>query len=275
MSSVSKDSSKSFAGWLDRWGLTPDGEPITTLVARLLPVRHGDVPAMLKISSLDEERNAGALLSSWDGDGAARVLAHDGEALLMERATGSRSLIDLVRNGRDDEATVIICDVVRRLHAHQSTKPIGLSPLAARFRSLWCAAERYDGIWAVAAGAARKLLAEPRDVAVLHGDVHHGNILHFGSRGWLAIDPKGLSGERGYDYANILCNPDEATSIAPGRLARQATLIAQASGIENRRLLEWALAQAALSAAWFLEDGERPESRLAVAEAAARELESI
>ncbi|OAI30086.1 hypothetical protein A1351_23105, partial [Methylosinus sp. R-45379] len=251
------------------------GEPITTPSARLLPVRHGDVAAMLKISSLGEEHNASALLSWWDGNGAARVLAHDGEALLMERATGSRSLVDLVRNGRDDEATLIVCDVVRRLHGRRSTKMIGLSPLVARFRSLWDAAERYDGIWAVAAGAARRLLAEPRDVAVLHGDVHHGNILDFGARGWLAIDPKGLSGERGYDYANILCNPDEATSTAPGRLARQATLIAQASGIEYRRLLEWTLAHAALSAAWFLEDGGRPECRLAVAEAAARELESI
>jgi hypothetical protein len=48
---------------------------------------------------------------------------------------------------------------------------------------------------------------ERRDVVVLHGDMHHENILKFSSRGWLAIDPKGLVGERGFDYANIFCKP--------------------------------------------------------------------
>jgi type IV secretion system protein VirD4 len=36
------------------------------------------------------------------------------------------------------------------------------------------------------------LLAEPRDVGVLHGDLHHDNVLDFGARGWLAIDPNDI-----------------------------------------------------------------------------------
>jgi streptomycin 6-kinase len=43
-----------------------------------------------------------------------------------------------------------------------------------------------------------------------------------GPRGWLAIDPKGLCGERGFDFVNIFCNPDFALATAPGRLVRQA-----------------------------------------------------
>ena len=42
-----------------------------------------------------------------------------------------------------------------------------------------------------------KLGATQRDVVVLHGDMHHENVLKFSSRGWPAIDPKGLVGERG------------------------------------------------------------------------------
>ena len=38
----------------------------------------------------------------WNGDGAARVLAHDEHALLLERATGTVSLVDMARNGGDD-----------------------------------------------------------------------------------------------------------------------------------------------------------------------------
>jgi streptomycin 6-kinase len=57
-------------------------------------------------------------------------------------------------------------------------------------------AEIHGGILRVAAETAADLLATQHDVVVLHGDVHHENVLGFGSRGWLAIDPKALVGER-------------------------------------------------------------------------------
>jgi streptomycin 6-kinase len=46
------------------------------------------------------------------------------------------------------------------------------------------------------AATARELLAKPSEVVILHGDIHRGNVLDFGPRGWLASDPKGLVGER-------------------------------------------------------------------------------
>ena len=69
-------------------------------------------------------------------------------------------------------------------------------PLMRWFDALKTAAEVCGGILRLSAATASKLLATPRDVMVLHGDIHHGNILDFGPRGWLAIDPKGVSGER-------------------------------------------------------------------------------
>jgi streptomycin 6-kinase len=53
-----------FGDYLERWQLMPDGEPIITRSSRLLPVRLGGVPAMLKIALLDEER-IGGLLMQW------------------------------------------------------------------------------------------------------------------------------------------------------------------------------------------------------------------
>lgn len=160
------------------------------------------------------------------------------------------------------------------LHAPRVEPPKGLVPLALWFRELEPAAARHGGILVKAAAAANDLLAAPQGVVVLHGDIHHGNILDFGARGWLAIDPKGLNGERGFDYANIFCNPDHEVATATGRLARQTAIIADASGLERARLLQWVLAYAGLSAAWFLNEGESPELPLAVAAAAAAELGS-
>jgi streptomycin 6-kinase len=108
-------------------------------------------------------------------------------------------------------------------------------------------------------------LAESRDPVVLHGDIHHGNVLDAGARAWVAIDPKGLRGERTFDFVNILRNPDAATALAPGRFLREVEVVARAAALDRRRLLEWTLAFAGLSAAWRIADGERPELDLAVA----------
>ncbi len=147
-----------------------------------------------------------------------------------------------------------------------------LAPLPVWFRQLEPAAHAHGGVLVKSAAAARALLAAPREDVVLHGDIHHDNILDFGPRGWLAIDPKGLHGERGYDYANLFCNPDPETAAAPERLVRRAAMVAAAAGIEPRRLLQWVLAYAGLSAAWDIGDGADPALPLAVAEIAAAEL---
>jgi len=265
-----------FDDYLARWGLTSDGLPITTPSSFLLPVRRDDgTPAMLKIAVEAEERWGSGLIVWWDGEGAARVLAYEGDALLLERALGKASLVEMARCGRDDEATRIICAVATRLHATENRPaPPSLRPLSRWFEVLEPAASTHGGVLRRAADAARELLAEPRDISVLHGDIHHANVLDFGERGWLAIDPKRLVGERGFDFANIFCNPDREIATAPGRLARQSHVVAEAAAMDRVRLLKWILAYSGLSAAWSLGAGEdyRVALSLTVAEVAASEL---
>ncbi len=265
-----------FESFLSRWSLTPDGEPISTHSSSLLPVRRGDEPAMLKIALGEEERNGAALMVWWGGDGAARVLAHDGEAILLERALGTRSLETMSREGRDDEATRIICAAAARLHAPRPEPlPPTLVPLTRWFRDLEPAASKHGGYLSTAATIAHELLATPRDVVVLHGDVHHGNVLDFESRGWLAIDPKGLIGERGFDYVNLFRNPDLETATQPGLFERRLALVTEVAGLGRVRLLKWIVAFTGLSAAWVMNDGEEPEDDLAVGALALEELERM
>ena len=261
-----------FNEYLERWKLTPDGDPMVTPTSRLLPVRWDGARAMLKIAVLDEERLGGLLMVWWNGNGAARVLAHGEDAILMERAERGPSLAHIARDGKDDEASRTLCAVLAQLHAPRDRSPPALMPLKQWFDPLGPAAEVQGGILRVAAKAASNLLANQRDIVMLHGDMHHENVLRFGSRGWLAIDPKGLVGERGFDYANIFCNPDSEIAMMPGRIARQARVVAEAAGLERRRLLAWVLAWAGLSAAFSLEGGASPDGALRIAELAAAEL---
>jgi streptomycin 6-kinase len=264
--------SDTFDEYLTRWGLLPDGEPIMTFSSRLLPVRCAlnGAGAMLKIAVEDEEKSGGLLMPWWNGDGAAEVLAHDGDALLLERAEGTKSLADMARSGPvgDDEATRILCRAVARLHVPRTVPTPTLVPLSEWFRDLEPAAATHGGVLALCASTARELLATPQEEVVLHGDIHHGNVLDFGERGWLAIDPKGLSGERGFDYANLFCNPGPETTSVPGRLARQAAIVSAEAGLERRRLLQWIIAWSGLSASWRIANGSSADETLAVAETA-------
>ena len=152
------------------------------------------------------------------------------------------------------------------LHApRECAAPDGLTPLRDWFRSLFAHRSELP-ILARCADVARRLLAEPREVIVLHGDLHHDNVLH-GSRGWLAIDPKGLLGERTYEVANLLGNPWPHGEIVhqTDRMLRLSTLYASRLDLDPRRVLGFALAHAGLSASWSLEDGSDPSYRLTCA----------
>lgn len=266
-----------FERFLDAWRLEPVGLPsIVTRSSRLLPVETAEgVPAMLKVAFEAEERDGARIMTWWGGDGAARVLASDGDALLIERATGERSLAEMASRGgpEDDEASRVLCAAAARLHAARGTPPSGLVPLDRWFSGLFPGAERHGGLLARCAGVARELLDTPTESVALHGDLHHGNVLDFGPRGWLAIDPKGLIGDRGFDHANMFCNPTRQIACAPGRLARQVAVVSEAAGLERGRLLGWILAWSGLSAIWMVEDGQTATLDLSIAEIAAAELD--
>ena len=145
-----------------RWGLIANGEPIATSTATLFPVLWRDQPAMLKLSSQEDQQRGAGLMEWWNGDGAA-VFARDENALLMERATGSRSLAGMVRDGRDDEACRILCATAAKLHAARVGALPDLVPLDQWLRGLEPAAATHGGILLRCANTAQTLPAEPQD----------------------------------------------------------------------------------------------------------------
>ncbi len=261
-----------FTQFLRRWALVADGAPIVTPSSRLLPVRLRGQAAMLKVATAPEERQGGAVMAWWAGQGAAPVLAHHGDAVVLARAPGL-TLGAHALAGHDDAASRIICEVVARLHAPRPAPPAGLVRLEDWFAELEPAARIEGGVLAAAWQTAQALLAEPRDQTVLHGDIHHFNILDFGDGDWRAIDPKGLRGERGYDYANLFRNPSRGLATAPGRFARHVAIVAEHAGLERTRLLRWILAVMGLQASW--RPIHRPELHLATREIAALALAAL
>ncbi len=257
------------------WNLLDDGDAFKTRSSLLQPVVYKGVKAMLKIPISIEECRGSALMICWNGKGSAPVLEHDENALLMERAVGQGSLKQMVLNGNEDRANQIICDVAAKLHAAQCKHIKELIPLTEWFNALKPAAHRYGGIFVKCSEVAGRLLSTPIETVVLHGDIHYENILDSGRGEWVAIDPKALFGERGFDFANIFCNPDIQTAVSPGRLSRQIKLIAAEAGLDEKRLLNWVIAWSGLSAAWILNDGEDAELQMTVVKIAINELNNF
>lgn len=260
---MSRISGTVFEPWLARWGLVADGKPIRTHASHLLPVLQDGAPAMLKLPEVEDERRGYLPLGYWNGDGAARLLARgeDGEAMLIERATGRRSLAAMARSGAmgDDEATAILCDAIASLQKPRDPVPTGLIPLDVWFKDLAPAAAKRGGLLGRAAAEASELLAAQQEITPLHADLHHDNVLDFGERGWLAIDPKAVIGDRAFEYTILFCDPDLAdpeppVAVAPGAFERRLEIVLAKSGLERRRLLRWIIAWCGLSASWFLED---------------------
>ena len=250
---------------LARWSLTPIGERFSTPSSHLQPVLRNGQRAMLKVARIEEEANGCRLLAWWDGHGAARIFEHDDRAVVL--AWGGDSLVNMATAGADDRATGILCDVADRLHEVSRRKfaerPDGLVPLTDWFRSL-CDRTDADGFYARAATLARHLIAttDSSDTVVLHGDLHHDNVLDFGELGWLAIDPKFLVGHRVFDYTNILCNPTQ--SLAEAWFDRRVQLLAKRAAVDETVLLEWTVAWTGLSASWFATDGNTVDEQRAL-----------
>lgn len=92
---------------------------------------------------------------------------------------------------------------------------------------------------------------------LLHGDLHHSNVLLDAERGWVAVDPKGVVGEVAYEVGAALRNPYEqpAMFIEPRRVEKRVKRFALKLELDPTRVLAWAFEQAVLSAIWAVEDG--------------------
>ncbi len=244
--------------YLVAWELSNPKLLTQTMTSHIYTVMHGTETFVLKLlSSSETEEQRGALsLRYFDGHGAARLLRYDEGAQLMEYAAGGE-LVTLVEHGEDERATRIIAQVISQLHSVPQDAPYdGLVPLDRWFAALFAkaAADSQAGInsmYVRSAGLAERLLADQRDIRVLHGDIHHYNIRQ-SSRGWLAFDPKGLVGERTYDCANTLCNPEMPELVHnETRLLTNAAILADMLTLDLSRVLAFTYAYACLNASWW------------------------
>ena len=224
---------------------------------------RGGEPVVLKIvKRAGDEWRAGEATRAFGGRGMVRVLDATDGAVLLERLEPATPLVEVVRHGDDDRATGILCDVIAALSPDPASREWPTARDWSRgFDRHVVGRDQQLPRELVALGHHTYLdLCESQQHArLLHGDLQHYNVLYDRSRGWTAIDPKGVMGELEYELGAALRNPTERLDLiaSPSNIERRVTTFASRLSVNAERVLRWALAQAVLSAIWSVEDGER------------------
>jgi streptomycin 6-kinase len=249
------------------WGLRL-GPPYPLSFHWVCPAQCDDgTPAVLKLGPPADGHLVveASTLAAFDGHGAVRLLAHDPErgALLLERAEPGT----MAREARDIVATAALITVMSRLHA--APVPAGLPDLLERDLN------SFDNFLAAPdPRLSRRLVERARELhiglctsaerrVVLHGDLHHDNVLRARREPWLAIDPHGVVGDPGYEVGAMLYNPDpwrrdpELLALVPSRIEQ----LSDGLGMPIERIRAWGFVQGILSEVWTCEGGEAPGSR--------------
>jgi streptomycin 6-kinase len=238
-----------------------------SIASYIVPVQLGDgSPAMLKcgLPSNPEFVAEALALQCFDGRGAVRLLEVDLQKgiMMIERASPGQPLSVL----EDDDQTTRMAAVLMQRLWRAAPECEDLPSLTKWSSGFGRMRERFNGETGPLSEAlverAEKLYAElissTASPMLLHGDLHHDNIVSARREAWLALDPKGVTGDPAFEPAALLYNPIPAiqsASDAKSILERRIEILADVLGFRRQRIRNWAFAQGMLSAWWCIEDG--------------------
>ncbi|WP_078061466.1 aminoglycoside phosphotransferase family protein [Legionella saoudiensis] len=231
---------------------------------------HTNVPVVLKISydkqSILMEQQALASL----GLGSIQLIDYSSKynALLLQQAVPGITLKSLYK---EDPDYVMDCYIktMQKLHLHQQ-------PVHSNFTHVAHWLNAFDNpslqippaLLNKAITLRNRLLASPKQLILLHGDLHHDNILKHGNE-WLAIDPKGVVGETEFElaafdflYINELVTAPDVKKL----FEKRVELLALKSGLDAQRIKDWVFVRLILMAVWFMEDNGDPSWAIKLAE---------
>lgn len=238
------------------WSLS-DLKPVNNMTYNyvLAGFQNGQ-PVVLKLSmdhaGLEHEAE---VLNAFKQHGCIQVKTSEPGALLLERAIPGSSLKSYFPN-RDLDAIQITCELISKLHLAPIPKDHSFPHIRDWLTALDDASQIPKPILSKAIDIRDKLLQTSDPDVLLHGDLHHDNILQNGYT-WVAIDPKGVIGDPVYEVAAFIRNPVPdllSTDDPKGIIHQRIMSFARHANLDPNRVRDWCFVQAVLSWAWALED---------------------
>jgi streptomycin 6-kinase len=177
-------------------------------------------------------------------------------AYLMEQLVPGVPLKTMVRKD-DDQATRIICQTIRAIHSREQTEN-GFKHLSELAKCLPSLTGLIDNkILSKAISLFAELTQDRTHDVLLHGDLHHDNILSCGNT-WKAIDPHGYVGDPAFEIGPMIYNPGGQdfpdNHSLQQTITRRLQILSEELPYDAKRMHAWAFCMTILSIAWTCED---------------------
>jgi len=249
------------AACLKKWNLTLIG-PVENLsynyVANVIDMKKR--PAILKIgipgAEFNDEMKA---VQMYGGSGCAKLIKADPESgmMLLERLTPGYMLSDLADEKQVIDHYIEVWKALRR--------PLPLGEQTPSITDWADALDKYQKAYPQGNGQipiehidlSRTYFKEVVETSggseLLHGDLHHENILYDDDKGWMAIDPKGIAGDPYFDCTSFMINhlydKDNPKELLRFRVER----LCEGLSFDRRRFLKASVTMSTIYACWSVE----------------------
>ena len=204
-----------------------------------------------------------------NGIGCPSMIKSDASlgALLLEEITPATTCKNLVWTGSDGEATQAIAEALLSLQ-HRSAGDAEFPHVREFLESLESLRTHVpEDLLGRTIGLLDQLTSDKSVDVVLHGDLHHDNVLNHNGR-WITIDPHGYIGPRGFEVGAMMRNPYDEFPKGPIELIleNRVAILSAMLPFTRKEIVEWSIIYTLIATAWSLDDhGEIPTEHIDIA----------
>ncbi len=261
----------------ESWNFTLESNPYDLYTNFIAPIRLEDgQKAVLKVGFPGDEGVLPEMesLKYFDGQYSVQLLESDATlvAFIIEKLTPGTALRD-VHLEDDAKATSAALPLLKNVlvpvpEKHNLPSLADWSKVIEQTKNMHIKGNVTPAILDKAQEIFDELNGSKEKDMLLHGDLHHDNILSDEDRGWIAIDPKGVIGDPAYNGSRFIINnwsKRTSTELLPSRV----TAVAEALGYDERRIAGWAYVDLVISNCWSMESGDESKINTEFVEALA------
>ncbi len=198
-----------------------------------------------------------AALKAFNGAGSCKLLdtePNKGIMILEDIESGDplNTVVD------ENQSAKITADLIKRMQEFNPVTDYPFQTSRDWYNDLGNLNERFVGVlpdylFRNAMVAYQFLETYKQEQRLLHGDLHHENILSAGNGTWKAIDPKGIIAELGCELPPYLVNNLDGKDIS-ATISKRISIMSHELKMDKIRIIRWGIFRSVLSAYWKLED---------------------
>ena len=258
------------AHYQNLWKLEEVQKLTSTETSDLYLVSSPHGPAVLKLLNefgQKHEAVSAVFLRACEGLGAARLFEWDQEAHLIERLYGD-NLYQFSKRGEEEKASEEFVAIIKKIHKVSSSE-LNIP----NFKELFNAYERvsipeeiHDLINLAREKVAELLKSQDQEV-LLHGDLHHENIMARSNGEFVCFDSQAWIGDPAYELGTTLKNPWDYPAVSHDAevFQQRAAFFSKELELPLERIIGYAFVHCCLSICWGIEDKQPYDHSLAVA----------